>query len=85
MARPKNSEAPDLTDRVKLTAGTIERLICPDGKQQAFMRDSEAPGLRVRVTAAGAKSYVYEAKLNRQTIRRTIGDVKSWSIEQART
>lgn len=48
------------------------------------MRDSEAPGLRVRVTAAGAKSFVYESKLNRQTIRRTIGDVKSWTIEQAR-
>jgi hypothetical protein len=54
-------------------------------KEQAFMRDSEAPSLRVRVTAAGAKSFVYEAKLNRQTIRRTIGDVKLWSIEQART
>ena len=85
MARPKKSESPDLSDRVNLTAGAIERLTCPAGKQQAFMRDSEAPGLRVRVTAAGAKSFVYEAKLNRQTIRRTIGDVKLWSIEQART
>ena len=85
MARPKKSEAPDLADRVNLTAGAIERLTCPAGKQQAFMRDSEAPGLRVRVTAAGAKSFVYEAKLNRQTIRRTIGDVKLWRIEQART
>ncbi|GAO22717.1 phage integrase family protein [Alicycliphilus sp. B1] len=85
MARPKKSEAPDLADRVNLTAGAISRLACPTGKQQAFMRDSEAPGLRVRVTAAGAKSFVYEAKLNRQTIRRTIGDVKAWSIEQART
>jgi len=85
MARPKKSESPDLSDRVNLTAGTIERLTCPAGKQQAFMRDSEAPGLRVRVTAAGAKSFVYEAKLDRQTIRRTIGDVKLWSIEQART
>lgn len=85
MARPKKSEAPDLSDRVNLTAGTIERLTCPAGKQQAFMRDSEAPGLRVRVTAAGAKSFVYEAKLDRQTIRRTIGDVKLWSIGQART
>ena len=85
MARPKKSEAPDLADRVNLTAGAIERLTCPAGKQQAFMRDSEAPGLRVRVTAAGAKSFVYEAKLDRQTIRRTIGDVKLWSIEQART
>ena len=85
MARPKKSEAPDLSDRVNLTAGAIERLTCPDGKQQAFMRDSEAPGLRVRVTSAGAKSFVYEAKLDRQTIRRTIGDVKLWSIEQARS
>ena len=85
MARPKKDEAPDLAQRVNLTSGAIERLTCPPGKQQIFMRDSEVPGLRVRVTIAGAKSYVYEAKLNRQTIRRTIGDVKRWSIEQART
>ena len=84
MARPKKNDAPDLSDRVNLTAGSIERLTCPIGKQQAFMRDSEAPGLRVRITSAGAKSFVFEAKLNRQTIRRTIGDVKVWSIEQAR-
>ncbi|MEI2625572.1 MAG: Arm DNA-binding domain-containing protein [Giesbergeria sp.] len=48
------------------------------------MRDTKAPGLRVRVTAAGAKSYVFEAKLNRQTIRRTLGDVRTLSIEDAR-
>lgn len=85
MARPKKTAAPDLSERVNLTAGAIERLICPPEKQQAFMRDSEAPGLRIRVTGAGAKSFVFEAKLNRQTIRRTIGDVRSWSIEQARS
>ncbi len=85
MARPKKTDTPDLNERLNLTAGAIERLTCPADKQQAFMRDSEAPGLRVRVTAAGAKSFVYEAKLNRQTIRRTIGDVKLWNIEQART
>ena len=85
MARPKKTDTPDIAERINLTAGAIERLTCPAGKQQACMRDSEAPGLRVRVTAAGAKSFVYEAKLNRQTIRRTIGDVKLWSIEQART
>ena len=85
MARPKKTDTPDISERINLTVGAIERLTCPAGKQQAFMRDSEAPGLRVRVTAAGAKSFVYEGKLNRQTIRRTIGDVKLWSIEQART
>lgn len=27
----------------------------------------------------------YEAKLNRQTLRRTIGAVRSWTIDAART
>jgi len=84
MARPKTSEALDLAQRCDLTAGAIDRLTCPPGKMQAFLRDSESPGLRVRVTAAGAKSYVFEGKLNRQTIRRTIGDVRAWEIPAAR-
>lgn len=85
MARPKKDAAPDLSNALDLTAGAIERLTCPDGKAQAFLRDAKAPGLRVRVTKAGAKSYVFEAKLNRENIRRTIGDVRAWTIEAART
>ncbi|GAB4088507.1 integrase arm-type DNA-binding domain-containing protein [Hydrogenophaga soli] len=86
MARPKKTDAPDTTQAIELTVGAIERLTCrTDTKAQAFLRDAKAPGLRVRVTNTGAKSFVFEAKLNRQTIRRTIGDVKSWTIEQART
>ena len=84
MARPKKTHTPDLTQAYDLTAGAIERLSCPAGKAQAFLRDSKAPGLRVRVTASGAKAYVFEAKLNKQTIRHTLGDVRAWSIEQAR-
>jgi integrase len=34
----------------------------------------------VRVTAAGAKTYVFESKLAGQTIRTTIGDVNLWPI-----
>jgi integrase len=85
MARPKKTDAPDTTQAVELTAGLIERLTCrTDIKAQAFLRDSKAPGLRVRVTNTGAKSFVFEAKLDRQTIRRTIGDVRAWTIEAAR-
>ncbi len=90
MARPKKSDAPDLTQAIELTAGAIERLTCPTDKQQVFLRDSKAPGLRVRATPASAKnkdgfkSFVFEKKLDRQTIRRTIGDVRAWSIEAAR-
>ena len=84
MVRPKNDATVDLTDSQELTAGLIERLRCPEGKAQAFLRDRKAPSLRVRITASGVKAFVFEAKLGRQTIRRTIGDVRSWSIEAAR-
>ncbi|MBU6257890.1 MAG: integrase arm-type DNA-binding domain-containing protein [Burkholderiales bacterium] len=84
MARPRRDASPDLAQRCNLTAGAIERLACPTGKAQAFLRDTEAPSLRVRVTSAGAKSYVFESKLNRKNIRRTIGDVRDWTIEKAR-
>ncbi len=87
MARPKQNAPVDLhvaNVAKELTAGLIERLSCPEGKSQAFLRDRKSPALRVRVTAAGAKSFVFEAKLARQTIRRTIGDVRSWTIEAAR-
>lgn len=85
MARPSKSAAVDLSAPVDLTAGAIERLRCPAGKSQAFMRDTKSPALRVRVTPTGAKSFVFEAKLSRETIRCTIGDVRAWSIEKART
>jgi integrase len=66
--------------RVKLTAGAIERFKCPEGKSQAFLRDTEVPKLAVRVTPAGAKSFVFESKLAGKTIRTVIGDVELWAI-----
>lgn len=84
MARPRKTEAIDLTLAHDLTMGLLDRLVCPEGKKQAFLRDAQSPGLRVRVTSAGAKSFVFETKLNRQTIRRTIGDVRAWTIDGAR-
>jgi integrase len=90
LARPKKTGAPNLGEAQDLTAGLIERLTCPADKAQIFLRDTKAPGLRVRATPAssknpnGVKAFVFEAKLNRQNIRRTIGDVRSWTIEAAR-
>jgi integrase len=84
MARPSKSAPIDLSQPRELTAGLLERLQCPVGRSQAFLRDTKAPALRVRVTPSGAKSFVFEAKLHRETLRRTIGDVRAWSIENAR-
>lgn len=67
--------------RIKLTAGRIRDFTCEPGASQAFLWDTEAPGLAVRVTANGAKSYIFQGKLSGKTIRTTIGDVRSWDIE----
>jgi integrase len=84
MARTARTTVVDISIPQDLTAGRIERLTCPADKNQAFLRDSKAPGLRVRVTPSGKKAFIFEAKLLRKTIRQTIGDIRSWSIEAAR-
>ncbi|MBA3774004.1 MAG: integrase family protein [Ramlibacter sp.] len=83
MARQSRTAEIDLSQPQELTVGLIERLRCPAGKTQAFLRDTDGNGLRVRVTANGAKAFVFEQKLDRQTIRKTIGDVTAWSIVDA--
>lgn len=86
MARPKKDAPVNLSERQALTTGLIERLVCPEGKDKAFLRDSAAPGLCVRITAKGAKSFVFQTKTKeRAFFSRTFGDVKTWTIEQART
>lgn len=67
--------------RVKLTAGRVRDFSCEAGKPQSFLWDTDAPGLAIRATTNGAKSYVFQGKLNSKSIRVTIGDVKSWDIE----
>lgn len=70
--------------RERLTPDRIRRFNLPPDARQAFLWDTEAPRLAVRATA-GAKSFVFESKLNRRTIRVTIGDVRAWNLDDART
>ena len=85
MTRPRRDDAPDLERPIDLTEALIERLKCRPGKSQDFARDSDTKGLKVRITAAaGATSFVFEKKLRRETIRFPIGDVTTWSIDEAR-
>lgn len=67
-------------ERVRLTNERIAAFTCPPEKQQSFLWDSESIGLAVRVTASGAKSFIFESKLNRKTIRITLGDVRAWVL-----
>ena len=68
--------------RIKLTAGRIADFGTEAG--QAFLWDTESPGLAVRATPSGAKAYIFQAKLQGSAIRITIGDVRVWSIDKAR-
>ncbi|MBO3712610.1 MAG: DUF4102 domain-containing protein [Candidatus Accumulibacter sp.] len=70
-------------NRERLTPDRIRRLTLPAGVAQSFLWDTDAPRLAVRVTA-GAKAFIFEAKLNRQTVRVTIGDVRAWTLAAAR-
>lgn len=69
--------------RERLTSERIRKLELPSNIKQVFLWDTEAPRLAVRATA-GSKSFIFESKLNRGTIRRTIGDVRAWVLEDAR-
>ena len=73
-----------MTEKVNLTAGLIAEFQCPPGKGQAFLADLKSPWLSVRATRTGTKSYVFESKMDRESIRITIGRVAAWSIDAAR-
>ena len=69
--------------KVAFTAGRLADFRCPQGKAQAFLWDSTAPGLALRETAAGARAYVFQSRFNGATVRVTIGGVDAWSIKAA--
>ncbi|OIQ84559.1 hypothetical protein GALL_336270 [mine drainage metagenome] len=67
--------------RENFTAGRIAAFACPEGKQQAIYWDGKQPGLGLRVTAAGARAYIFESRLKGRTVRVTIGSPAVWPLE----
>lgn len=65
--------------RVKLTAPKVEAFKCPADKAQAFLWDSDVPGLGVRATP-GARSYVFQGRFEGSTVRMTIGAADVWPL-----
>jgi len=56
---------------------------CKPGKTQTLYWDGYAPGLGVRVTAAGTKSWIFESWLHGRCLRLTIGDLRTWTLGKA--
>jgi integrase len=69
--------------KVNFTAGRVDNFKCEVGKNQSFLWDTAAPGLGLRSTTNGAKSYIFQAKLNGDAIRITIGSPDTWTISDA--
>ncbi|WP_052321577.1 tyrosine-type recombinase/integrase [Ralstonia sp. A12] len=77
--------------KINFTAARVDAHHCPPGEvtekgnpvTQAFLWDSKTPGLGLRATIAGAKSYIFQGKIHGQTVRLTIGDTRSWTISKA--
>ena len=69
--------------RHNFTKGRVDEFTCPPEKRQAFLWDQGVPGLGIRATA-GAKTYIFQSRLNGKTIRHSIGAVMDWDIDEAR-
>lgn len=72
-----------MSKRENFTAGRVAAFKCEQGKTQSIFWDGKAPGLGLRVTPTGVKSYIFETRLNGKTLRVTIGDERTWTISKA--
>ena len=69
--------------KVKLTATRIAELQCPKNNTRTYLWCDKVKGLGIIATAAGTKSYIFQAKVKGKSMRLTIGDVKVWNIAPA--
>lgn len=65
------------------TSERVASFKCKPGAKQSIFWDGKTPGLGLRVTASGAKSYIFQTELHGKTLRLTIGDQRAWSISEA--
>lgn len=69
--------------KISFTAGRVADFVCPEGRAQVFLWDEKVPGLALRATQGGAKSYIFQGRLHGQTVRLTIGNLKIWTVADA--
>lgn len=73
------------TTRQHLTTERVKALERPTGNQAVYYYDDDPRQLCVRVTPAGARSFVFYGKLGKTPLRVTIGDCGTWAIGAARS
>jgi integrase len=66
-----------------LTQRTVERAE-PPASGQRFLRDAKVPELALRITAGGARAFVWERRVRGRTRRKTLGRPPAMSLGLAR-
>ncbi len=72
-----------MVNKVGFTVERVASFKCEPGKQQSFLRDAKTPGLGLRVTSGGARTYVFEARAGDRVLRRKIGDARTMLLRDA--
>lgn len=72
------------TQRIHLTLERLRKLQPPMGSNAIYVFDDDPKHLSVRVTPAGAKSFVFAGKLAGNPFRVTIGSTDHWNLDDAR-
>jgi len=57
--------------RVSFTAKRVGDFYCPPDREQAFLWDEGVAGLGLRVTANGAKAYIFQSLLGGKCVFRS--------------
>jgi integrase len=72
-----------VVQKFKFSSERIGEAKCAPERQQSIFWDTRTPGLGLRVTAGGARSFIFESRLHGKTLRLTIGDVRTHTIGSA--
>jgi len=72
-----------MVQKVNFTVERVAKFQCEPGKSQSFMRDARTPGLGLRVTQGGARTYIFEARAGDKVLRRKIGDARTMYLHDA--
>lgn len=65
--------------KINFTKDAIRDLVCPEGKSEIYVYDTNIKGLALRVTKAGGKTFYVVRKVNGKDQRRKI-DVFDYRI-----
>lgn len=68
---------------LKLSQSEVKKIVA-DPEKQVLYRDTEMPGLALRITPNGIKTYVFNYSLQGRERRMRIGDATSCNILEAR-